>query len=200
MKTLTIKQGGANLEAYNEGWHEFTVKTAKYAKGDGSPYLTMTFVEAPDNFNCRIYEVKNRDGEEFAIANVFRFANAGIQEEVLTNSDGSDTKVLQLDDKPEHLIGKKLNVLVYKIENEQGSFSRCFKQVAPTVLEGVAETFTKDNVDYFKGQAVRQWNQYRPNEAKYDALDERTGLPTLTQATTNGTDSKELVTDDDIPF
>ena len=29
MKTLTIKQGGANLEAYNEGWHEFTVKTAK---------------------------------------------------------------------------------------------------------------------------------------------------------------------------
>lgn len=201
MRTLTIKQGNGNNVAYDEGWHIFTVGTAKYGKGQGDPYLTMTFVEAPENLNLRVYEVKNRDGEEFAIANVFRYANAGISEEVLTSGDGTDTKTIQLDDSPEHLVGKQLNVLVYKIENEDGTFSRCFKQVAPTVLEGTVETFTASDVTYWKSQAVKQWNDYTPKEAKYDRLDDRTGTPVLTATThSNGEERKLATADEDIPF
>ena len=205
MRSITIKTGGGGNSAYDEGWHEFTIKTAKYAKGEGSPYLVMTFEDAPETFSCRVYEQKNKEGEEFAIANVFRFANAGLSEEVLTSSDGTNNVTIQLDDKPEHLIGKKLNVLVYKIENHDGTFSRCFKQVAPTALTGVVETFTDSDVHYHKGRAVKQFNSYTPNEAKFNALDERTGLPvsgaTVATSTPNGTAEPTMATaTDDIPF
>ena len=204
MRSVTLKNGGGGNTAYDEGWHDFTIKTAKYAKGEGSPYLVMTFVDAPETFNCRVYEVKNKEGEEFAIANVFRFANAGISEEVLEGTNG--TKTIQLDDKPEHLIGKRLNVLVYKIENEDGTFSRCFKQVAPTELEGVVETFTANDVRYFKQSAIKQFNNYTPQASKYSKLDEATGMPVLgseqSAVSSNGVATSETAdaVTDDIPF
>ena len=78
MRTLTVKQNsGGNWGA---GWHELTVSTAKYGDYNGSNFLELGFKDYPENFTLRIYAKKGKDGEEFAIGNVFRYANAGITE------------------------------------------------------------------------------------------------------------------------
>ena len=110
--------------------------------------------------NLLVWEVKNKDGEEFAIGNVFRLANAGISTEKLTTGDGTESMTLQIDDTPTHLIGKKLNILVYEIQDDKGTWARAYKAVAPTELTGTAESFTSSDVDYHKAKAIKDWNAW----------------------------------------
>ena len=96
MRTLTIKSGGGNNQ-YNTGWHELLVSKAEYAEWNGSKCIDVYFDDYPENFNMRIYAKTGADGEEFAIGQMYRFANAGISN-ALEGPDG--TKVLKMDDSP----------------------------------------------------------------------------------------------------
>ena len=113
MRTLTIKSGGSGTN-YDAGWHELLVSKAEYGEWNGSKYLDVYFDEYPENLNMRVYAKTGTDGEEFAIGQVYRFANAGISS-ALEGPDG--TKVVKLDDSPEALIGKKMNVYFIKMVN-----------------------------------------------------------------------------------
>jgi hypothetical protein len=156
MRTLTVKQNsGGNWGA---GWHELTVSTAKYGDYNGSKFLELGFKDYPDNFTLRIYAKKGKDGEEFAIGNVFRYANAGITE-VLEGTGGD--KVVKLDDSAENMVDKTLNIFFYK----DGEYTRAYSSVAPTVFENAIDKFTEKDVEFWKSKAETRFNNYTPGSA-----------------------------------
>ena len=179
MRTLTIKSGGGNNQ-YNTGWHELLVSKAEYDEWNGSKCIDVYFDDYPENFNMRIYAKTGADGEEFAIGQMYRFANAGISN-ALEGPDG--TKVLKMDDSPEALIGKKMNVYLYK----DGKYSRILNRTAPTVFENAAESFNQSDVDYWKSKA----------ESYYKAF----VLPKVeNKKSEEPTTSESSESDDNIPF
>ena len=152
MRTLTVKQGGS---LWGTGWHTLTVSTAKYGDYNGSKFLEIGFKDYPDNFTLRIYAKVGKDGEEFVIGNVFRFANAGITE-VLEGTGGD--KVAKIDDSAEQMVNRQLNVLFYK----DGDYTRAYSSVAPTVFENAIDTFTESDVEFWKNKAETRFRDYTP--------------------------------------
>ena len=152
MRTLTVKQGGS---IWTTGWHTLTVSTAKYGTYNDSKFLELGFKDYPDNFTLRIYAKIGRDGEEFAIGNVFRFANAGITE-VLEGTGGD--KVAKIDDSAEQMVNKQLNIFFYK----DGEYTRAYSSVAPTVFENAIDTFTENDVEFWKNKAETRFSNYTP--------------------------------------
>ena len=178
MRTLTIKSGGGNNQ-YNTGWHELLVSKAEYAEWNGTKCIDVYFDEYPENFNMRVYAKTGADGEEFAIGQLYRFANAGISN-ALEGPDG--TKVLKMDDSPEALIGKKMNVYLYK----DGKYSRVLNRTAPTVFENAAESFRSEDVVYWKGKAEKYYNDYIQ--------------PKIEKKSDDVIDTSDSSESDDIPF
>jgi hypothetical protein len=178
MRTMTIKSGGGNNQ-YSKGWHELTISKAKYNEWNGTKCIDIYFNDYPDNFNMRVYAKEGKNGEEFAIGQVYRFANAGISS-ALEGQDG--TKVVKMDDSEEALAGKKVNVYFYK----DGKYSRALSKVAPTEFQNAAETFTADDVDYWKGKALSFFEEYIK--------------PKLNKESEDVLDTSESSESDDIPF
>ena len=112
-RTLTIKKGGPS--PYSEGWHTVNISNAEYGEWDGSDgpvkYIDVYFDGYSDKMNLRVYAKSNKDGEEFAIGKIFRFANAGITDAL---DDGEGNMIIKMDDSPDHLIGKDVNIFLYK--------------------------------------------------------------------------------------
>jgi len=153
MRTMTIKPGGGGNNQYTTGWHELIVSKAKYGDWNGTKCIDIYFDEYPENFNMRVYAKTGTDGEEFAIGQVYRFANAGISS-ALEGPDG--TKVVKMDDSEEALIGKKMNVYFYK----DGKYSRVLSKIAPTEFTNAVESFNADDVDYWKGKAIDFYTKF----------------------------------------
>ena len=105
VRTLTVKTGGGS--SFSTGWHTKLISKAEYGDYNGTKYLDVWFDDFPESLNMRVYEKKNATGEEFAIGNLFRYANAGITSAL---EGANNTKVIKLDDSPEALIGKNVNV------------------------------------------------------------------------------------------
>ncbi len=179
MRTLTVKKGSSN---WATGWHELTIKTAKYGTYDDSKFLELGFDNYPEHFTLRIYAKKGKNGEEFAIGNVYRFANAGITE-VLEGTGGD--KVVKIDDSAEEMVGRVLNILFYK----DGEYTRAYSSVAPTVFSNAMDTFTDNDVDYWKKKAETRFVNYTPGN----------GTTTTTPATTETVTETDTETAE-IPF
>jgi len=155
MRTLTVRQGGSD---WATGWHELTISTAKYGTYNESKFLELGFEHYPENFTLRIYAKKGKDGEEFAIGNVYRFANAGITE-VLEGTGGD--KVVKIDDSAEQMVGTKLNILFYK----EGEYTRAYSSVAPAEFSNAMDTFTDNDVAYWKKRAETRFAKYTPGNS-----------------------------------
>ena len=151
MRTLTIKSGGGG--GFTEGWNHVTISSAKYGEWEGKKYIDVHFDGFPETLNMRVYAKEGKDGEEFAIGQMYRFANAGITSG-LEGPDG--TKVIKMDDSAEALIGKKMNVYFYK----DGKYSRILSKTAPTTFENAVESFNPNDVDYWKGRAMAFYEKY----------------------------------------
>ena len=177
MRTITIKSGGGNNQ-YSTGWHELVVSKAKYSDWNGTKCIDIYFDEYPENFNMRVYAKNSQEGEEFAIGQIYRFANAGISS-ALEGPDG--TKVVKLDDSAEALIGKKMNVYFYK----DGKYSRILSKIAPTTFQNAVESFNEDDVNYWKGKATDFYTKFV--EPKLNAKSEDTLISESSES-------------DDIPF
>ncbi|QDP60829.1 MAG: hypothetical protein Tp152DCM46671_11 [Prokaryotic dsDNA virus sp.] len=149
-RTITVNKGGGM--SYESGWKTATISRAAFGVYNDAKYLDVWFEGYPDNFNARIYE-KVSNGEEWAVGQVFRFANAGITSAL----EGTDGKmVIKMDDNPALLAGKQVNIYLYK----DGKYSRILKQFAPTVFENAAEKFTEDDVTYWKAKAKKFYNDF----------------------------------------
>tara|TARA_R100000008_G_scaffold71022_1_gene48751 strand:+ start:2022 stop:2567 length:546 start_codon:yes stop_codon:yes gene_type:complete len=172
MRTLTVKKTSGTLWA--TGWHQLNISSAKYGDYNGSKFIELAFEDYPDNFTLRIYAKVGKDGEEFAIGNVFRFANAGITE-VLEGTGGD--KVVKLDDSADNMAGKSLNVFFYK----DGDYTRAYSSVAPTVFENAIDTFTEKDVEYWKKKAETRFENYTPGSgATVDSVIESNNVPETT--------------------
>ena len=177
MRTLTVRKGsGSN---YSTGWHQLTISHAKYGDWEGKKFLDVWFNDYPENFTMRVYEKVGKDGEEFAIGQVFRFANAGITDG-LEGPDGNI--VVKIDDDTSHLADKTVNVFFHK----DGEYTRALKQCAPTEFKNIIEEFSKGDVEYWQGRAEKYFNDY--------VLNRENGV---TAAVTNGTTD---VTEPALPF
>jgi hypothetical protein len=153
-RTISISEVGSS---YDAGWHELTIRAAKYGKHEDSAYIDVWFEDYPDNFNMRTWAKNSKDsGEEWCIARLFRFANAGIVEAL--EEDGK--KRATLNDDAEQLIGKRINILFFKEEATDGNeYGRPYLVPAPTVFSNVVETFTEANVISLKRSAVENWTR-----------------------------------------
>ena len=151
VRTLTVKTGGGS--SFSTGWHTKLISKAEYGDYNGTKYLDVWFDDFPESLNMRVYEKKNATGEEFAIGNLFRYANAGITSAL---EGANNTKVIKLDDSVEALIGKNVNVYVHK----DGKYSRVLNQCAPTEFENMVETFSADDVQYWKDRAEKYFKEY----------------------------------------
>ena len=151
VKTMSANSGGDGK--FEDGWHELTIETASYGvykatTGDKN-YVNLTFEGYPDNMDLRIYEVTNKStGEEFKIANLFKYANAGILG-VLQDPTGKKP-VIQYDDEAEGLVGKKVNVLFYKERKTGKGYTRMFDSIAPVEQTGEHLSYTADQVSGIK--------------------------------------------------
>ena len=159
VKTMP-KDTGTGL--YNAGWHELTISSAAYdiwtdPKGNSKRYVDLRFEGYPENMNLRIYEVKNRETDvEFKIANLFRFACAGIID-VLNDPTGKNP-VIQYDDEAENLVGTRINVFFYKkLADDGNEYSRPFDTVAPVEQETKYVSWTADDVARLKASAEKNF-------------------------------------------
>jgi len=156
IKTMSSSSGGN----WSEGWKTVTFKNSKYGTWNETRYIDIWFDEYPDTLNMRVYEAHAKDsGEEFAIAKLFRLANAGIVGEV---QDSKGKKSIQYDDDAKNLDGKQAEVFFYK--NEEGCY-RVLNRIAPVVQEGEVLSYNDKDVNYWKTQAEKYYNEYKkPSE------------------------------------
>jgi len=157
--TMTVKKGSGNSD-FNPGWKKVIAsKASKGSLENGSKYIDVWFEGYPDNFNLRMYAKVSKAGEEFAIANLFRYAQAGILEVSDGASEGET--IVKIDDTPTNLIGKSFWIYLYK--NEEG-YSRVLQRVAPVEGENPLDTFTESDVAYWKKRAEQYFAEWvQPN-------------------------------------
>ncbi|MAH43575.1 hypothetical protein CL614_07720 [archaeon] len=152
-RTITVR-GGSKL---SPGWHEVTIKKATFDTNDNdSTYLDVWFNELPETLNMRVYEAFDKEGNEFAVGSIFRFANAGITS-VLDGPNGE--KSVTIDDNPNVLRDRTLNVYLYP-DPKNSKYSRVLKQPAPTVFSNDVDTFTEEDVKYWMHRAEGYYEKY----------------------------------------
>ena len=165
MAVKTMAMGGGDGK-FNDGWHELAIATAEYgtykSPNGEKKYLDLTFQGYPENMNLRVYEVTNKQtGEEFKVANLFRYANAGILG-VLKDPTGTKP-VIQYDDEPSGLIGKKINALFYKEQKSGNEYMRIFDTIAPVEQEGEHLSWNGDQVAKLKMSAEKNLERMTAN-------------------------------------
>ena len=154
VKTMAKNTGTGQ---YTAGWHELTVSKATDGTWNDKRTIDLNFKDYPDNMRHRVFETHNKtSGDEFKIANLFRFACAGIIS-VLQDPTGKNP-VIQYDDEVTNLVGTRINVLFIKeISTTNGNeYSRAF-DFAPVVQETEHITWTADDVERLKKSVERQY-------------------------------------------
>ena len=155
MAVKTMKKN-TNTGQYTAGWHELTISKAIDGTWEDKRTIDLNFEGYPDNMRHRVFEASNKTtGEEFKIANLFRFACAGIIN-VLNDPTGKNP-VIQYDDEVANLVGTHVNVLLVKEKSttDGKEYSRIFDLV-PVVQKTEHITYTDDDVARLKHSIEKQ--------------------------------------------
>ena len=160
---VTKSTGGGG---YDEGWKTITVSEAKRGDFNGSKFIDLFFEGYPETMKCRVWEARNKDGEEFSVTNMVRYADPEILEEM----DKDGTTAASLDDSPTGLKGKSLQVLFYKKAN---GYSGISQKIAPAVpFQNIVDNFDDNRITRIKESAERY--QAKRNEANGVATETKT--------------------------
>jgi len=155
IKTMSASVGGSSFE---EGWHEVSISKAEYGiyeapNGDSKNYLDVWFKDYPESMNLRVYEVFNKTTkEEFNVANIFKYACAGIVG-VLKDPNGKHP-IIQYDDDVNGLTSKSINIILYK-DPKNPKYNRILDRIAPIVQETEHLSYTSTDVDSIKKSAEK---------------------------------------------
>jgi len=142
IKTMTHNSGGGT---WSEGWHQLTIEAAEYGDWNGTKFIELWFDGYPKTFKLRVYEAHNKEThEEFALAKLFKLANAGIIDRV---KSPSGKEAIQYDDDASGLVGKQINGYFYK----DGEYVRVSDRIAPIAHQGNVLSYTEDDVHFRKG-------------------------------------------------
>ena len=147
---ITLKESSGG--SYPEGWQSVTVSKAEKGDYNGTLYYDLWFNSYPDNLKCRVWETKNKDGEEFSISNLFRYSNP----EILEENEADGKKSIKIDDSPMALQGKNLQVLFYK--NGNGYTEVAQKVVPASPFQNTIDNITSEKIDGMKQSAERYIN------------------------------------------
>ena len=151
---VTKKEGGGG---YDEGWKTVTISKAERGDFNGSKFIDLWFEGYPESLKCRVWEARSGEGEEFQVANMVRYSNPTILEEM----DKDGTTAASLDDSPVGLKGKSLQVLFYKKAN---GYSEISQKVAPAVpFQNIVDNFDDSRISRIKESAEKY--QIKRNEA-----------------------------------
>ena len=194
VKTMPVSSGTGQ---YNTGWHDLLITKAEYGvwkspDGTNKRYIDLWFDGYSDNMNLRMYEVVNKEtGEEFKIANLFRYANAGIIDKL---SDPTGKRpIIQYDDDAANLVGKHIHAYFYKEQKTGNEYSRIFDTIAPVEQEGDHITWTADQVSSLKASAEKNFNRLHGTTT----TNQSTLLDTPVTRTTTTT---AVTSDEELPF
>ena len=160
---ITLKESSGG--SYPEGWQSVTVSKAEKGDYNGTLYYDLWFNSYPDNLKCRVWETKNKDGEEFSISNLFRYSNP----EILEENEADGKKSIKIDDSPMALQGKNLQVLFYK--NGNGYTEVAQKVVPASPFQNTIDNITTEKIDGMKQSAERYINS-RKETAKAESHDD----------------------------
>ena len=163
MAVKTMKKNTGNGQ-FNAGWHELTIDTATdgvWTDGQGVEKRTidLTFKDYPEGMSHRVFATHNRTtNEEFNIANLFRYACAGIIS-VLNDPTGKNP-VIQYDDEVTNLVGTRVNAFFFKQKSttDDKEYSRIF-DLAPVVQETEHITWKTDDVDSLKRSVEKRYTK-----------------------------------------
>ena len=147
---ITLKESSGG--SYPEGWQSVTVSKAEKGDYNGTLYYDLWFNNYPDNLKCRVWETKNKDGEEFSISNLFRYSNP----EILEENEADGKKSIKIDDSQMALQGKNLQVLFYK--NGNGYTEIAQKVVPASPFQNTIDNITTEKIDGMKQSAERYIN------------------------------------------
>ena len=182
VKTMAKNTGTGQ---YNAGWHELTISKATDGKWNDKRIIDLNFKDYPDHMHHRVFETHNTtSGDEFKIANLFRFACAGIIS-VLNDPTGKNP-VIQYDDEVTNLIDTRINVLFVKeVSKKDGKeYSKIFDLV-PVVQETEHIIWTTDDVERLKKNVEKQYAKKTTNTTN--------GIGTVTvDTTTTSTGDAEI--------
>ena len=158
--TMTVKKGNSSGN-FEPGWHKVKVTKANYGTLENETRFIDVFFEGyPDTFNLRMYEKRNKQGEEFAIANLFRYANAGITEVFDSGEEGNQVTA-KIDDTASNLVDKEIWIYLYK--NDEG-YSRVLQRIAPIEFKGTLDEFKESDIIYWKSRAEQYFKEWvQPN-------------------------------------
>ena len=153
VKTM-VKNTGSGL--YNEGWHELTISKATDGNWNEKRTIDLNFEGYNEGIQHRVFETHNgTSGEEFKIANLFRYACAGILG-VLKDPTGKNP-VIQYDDEVINLVGTRVNALFVKKHNP--TTDRDYAEIydlIPVVQKTEHLTYTEDDVSHLKAKVERR--------------------------------------------
>ena len=153
IKTM-VKNTGSGL--YTEGWHELTISKATDGNWNDKRVIDLNFEDYNEHMKHRIFETHNgTSGEEFKIANLFRYACAGILG-VLKDPTGKNP-VIQYDDEVINLVGTRVNALfVKKLNSETDKEYVEIYDLVPVVQETEHLTYTEDDVSRLKARVEKR--------------------------------------------
>ena len=184
VKTMAKNTGSGQ---YTEGWHELTISKATDGNWNEKRTIDLNFEGYNESMQHRIFETHNgTSGEEFKIANLFRYACAGILG-VLNDPTGKNP-VIQYDDEVENLVGTRVNALFIKKHNTttDKDYAEIYDLV-PVVQETEHLTYTEDDVARLKKSVERQHSK-------------RNTITTNGVGTVNLDTTTTVTGDADIPF
>ena len=181
VKTMAKNAGTGQ---YSAGWHELTIKDAvdgtwTDSKDVEKRTIDLTFEDYPEGMSHRVFAVYNtKTEEEFNIANLFRYACAGIIS-VLNDPTGKDP-VIQYDDEATNLVGTHVNAFFFKQKSttDGNEYSKVFDLV-PVVQETEHITWKVEDVDRLKHSVEKRYSK------KVTANSGTLGTVTV-ETTTNG--------------
>ena len=153
VKTMAKNTGSGQ---YTEGWHELTISKATDGNWNDKRVIDLNFENYNENMKHRVFETHNgTSGEEFKIANLFRYACAGILG-VLNDPTGKNP-VIQYDDEVINLVGTRVNALfVKKLNSETDKEYVEIYDLVPVVQETEHLTYTEDDVSRLKAKVEKR--------------------------------------------
>jgi hypothetical protein len=148
IKTMTVETPSNNM--YTVGWHELTISKATSGTWNDKDIIDVQFEGYPVTFDLRFYATFNKEtNEEFALARLYKYANAGIVS-VLQDPTGKKP-MIQYDDDPKGLVGKTINVYLYK----DGKYHRAANRIAPVTQKGEHLSFNDSDVEAIKKSCMK---------------------------------------------
>ena len=142
--TVTKSTSGGG---YSEGWKTVTVSNATKGDYNNSKYIDLFFEGYPETLKCRVWEARSGEGEEFQIANMVRYSNPTVLDEM----DKDGTTAASLDDSSAGLKGKSLQVFFYKKANGYSEISP--KVVPASPFTNIVDDITEERISRLKASA-----------------------------------------------